>query len=120
MWWGWHGRGYARRWNWWPFLLIFLGIALFSGWGHGWFMWMILFFFVIPIVRSLLASGWTQHDGYEKRKRNSGNVVIVDKPKRAPQYAVGDDGELVEVYDDEVYEEKPKRLQTGHDDFDYV
>lgn len=120
MWWGWHGQRNHGRFNWWPFMLIFIGIALVSGWGRSWFMWMILFFFVVPFVRSLFASGRSQRDDYGKRKHEAGDVIIVDKPKREPQYAVGDDGELVEIYDDEAYEQKPKRRQTGDADFDYV
>ena len=118
MWWGWHRRQSIRHWNWLPFLLIFLGFVLWSGWGRNWFAWMFLFFFVIPFVRNIFASSWSQQQGYEKRKRDGDDVVIIDKPKRQPQYAVGDDGELVEIYDDDAYEEKPKRLHTGYSDFD--
>jgi hypothetical protein len=120
MWWGWHRHQPNRHWNWLPFFLIFLGFVLWSGGGRSWFMWMILFFFVIPFVRSLVASGWSQQGDYEKRKRETGDVVIIDKPKREPQYAVGDDGELVEVYNDDTYEEKPKRLRSANDGFDSI
>ena len=83
-------------------------------------MWMFLFFFVIPFVKRLFASSWSQQGDYTKRKRETGDVVIIDKPKREPHYAVGDDGELVELYDEDGYEEKPKRLGTQSNDFDYV
>ena len=120
MWWGWHRHQPNRQWNWLPFFLIFLGFVLWSGWGRSWFMWMILFFFVIPFVKNLFASGGSQQGDYEKRKREKGDVVIIDKRKREPEYAVGDDGELVEVYGDDGFEEKPKRLRTENSDFDYV
>lgn len=120
MWWGWHRHHSNRHWGWLPFFLILLAFMLWSGWGRFWFTWMILFWFVIPFIRSVFASTWSQQGDYEKRKRSADDVIIIDKPKRKPQYAVGDDGELVEIYEDEVYEEKPKRLRSLGDDFDYV
>jgi hypothetical protein len=117
---GWYGRGYGRNWNWWPVMLIFIGIMLLSGWGRNWWVWMVLFFFVLPLVKHLVASGWMNRDQYEKRKRESGDVIIMDKPKRQPHYSVGDDGELVEIYDEDDYIQKPKRREAANDDLEYI
>src|SRR5262245_4911488 len=107
--WGGYRRGYSRGWNWMPLVAIVLIIAFFSGGHNSWMMWVVLWVVVVPFLRNVFSSGGRRRDDYEKRKHESGDVIIVDKPKREPHYAVGDDGELVEVYDDEVYDEKPKR-----------
>ena len=118
--WGWHQRGYSGRWTGFSVLFLILGIMMFSRMGgSGWIGWMILFFVVIPLVKSAFSVNRDRGDWYEKQKRD-GDVIVVDKPKREPTYAIGDDGELVELHDDGLYEEKPKRRQTAEDDVEYI
>lgn len=119
MWWGWSShRGSSRGFGWsWGFII--LGILLFTGAGRGmsWVIWPVLFCFVIPFVMRFFNSTHTTDDSHEKRKRYDEDVIIVDKAKRAPQYMVGDDGELVEVYDDELNQRKRKRSEN--DELEY-
>jgi hypothetical protein len=92
------------------FMLLIL-FRLFS-WG------VIIFFFVFPLFR--YGNEWFNPNGSqtEKRKREPETILIMpdDKPKRgesAPRYALGDDGELIEVDDREQdrrsADEQPRR-----------
>jgi hypothetical protein len=119
--WGWYRRGYSGRWGGLSVLLLILVIMMLTrGWGGmSWIGWMILFMVVIPFARSFFNPDRARGEWYEKQKRE-GDVVIIDKPKREPAYGVGDDGELVELHDDDRYEGKPKRRQSTEDDLEYL
>ena len=117
MWWGMHSHGDHRSMKGVYFLLIFVGILLLSRGGSG-FPWWFVLFFVLPMLgRALNAATAPQEEDY-KRKRTGEDVIIVDKPKREPRYAVGDDGELVEVYADEEYDQE-RRRRTNADELEY-
>jgi hypothetical protein len=95
------------------FMLLIL-FRLFS-WGS------IIFFFFFPVAFHY-GNDWFGANGSqtEKRKREPETILIMpdDKPKRgesAPRYALGDDGELIEVDDRDQErrsaDEPPRRAQ---------
>lgn len=96
-------------------ILIFFGMIWLSG-GFlraGWLTWLIvisLIFYVVPAVIRMINRQISEQAEFEKRKREEVYDDAVDeygaKPKREPRYILGDDGELIEVQDDE---DKPKR-----------
>lgn len=100
----------SGRWHWLVKLLIILMIVMFvtnvfREWGFPWWM----FFFVWPVFGSW--SRESRRDPREKRKRDYDTYedeAVYEKPKREPRYALGDDGELIELPADEE-EAKPKR-----------
>jgi hypothetical protein len=103
-----------------PVLLIILGVLVFTSRVGGPLPWLFFFFFVLPMLKGVFYSVAVQHDDAYKHKRMGNDVIIVDKPKREPRYVVGDDGELVEVYAEELYDEKPKRRNQYGDDLEYM
>lgn len=124
---GWSGQNDSRWWAGWPIVLIVLAFALTSrSWSMSWFIWMIVFWFVVPKVVRFFQSegmGGAACDPTMKHKRDYRDVIVVDKPKREPHYAIGDDGELVELYDEDFSptRSKPKRSHaSAEDDFNYL
>lgn len=103
-----------------PMALIIIGIVIFTSRIGGPLPWLFFFFFVLPMLMRLINSATAPQAEVYKRKRMGEDVIIVDKPKREPRYAVGDDGELVEVYEESAYEGKPKRRHADGDDMEYV
>jgi hypothetical protein len=106
-WWGWSsGRGwrggFGMFWGW----LIMIGLVwLLSGGGMpGWIWWFILPMVIFRVLPAVLRSLNTSAE--EKRKREE-YTFDEEKPKREPLYRLGDDGELIEVTEDEA--DKPKR-----------
>jgi hypothetical protein len=107
--WRWHGRNKII-----DVLIIILIIvvimSVFSSWGFPWW----IFFFVWPVFK-----GWNwggqQSQPMEKPKRDPGvyedPAYDDDKPKREPRYALGDDGELIELpaEDDARYGQQRQR-----------
>lgn len=98
-------------------LILLILFRLFSG-------WIFLFFFTFPLFR--YGNDWFNSNGSqtEKRKREPETILIMpdDKPKRgesAPRYALGDDGELIEVDDrkfDQPDQDRSDPNQRGQDD----
>ena len=140
------GRGYppagrppgpSPAFSWAPYIII--GFVLFAVLGFAPLMryWPVILLVVvvgIPAVRWLLASAARYRDTQrtsdsftaagerpEKRKNRTyragtSYVQEPEKPKREPEYTVGDDGELVER--EAILEaDKPKRSQNGRDSF---
>lgn len=105
--------------GWWLALMI-VGVVFLAQGSSSPLPWIFFFFFVLPMLTRLINSVTAPQEEAYKRKRMGEDVIIVDKPKREPRYAVGDDGELVEVYEESAYEEKPKRRQSNGDDMEYV
>jgi hypothetical protein len=120
MWWGWHGHGEYRTMRNWSWVFVIIGIVIFTGRVGGPLPWLFFFFFVLPMLMRFMNSVTAPQQDVYKRKRVGDEVIFVDKPKREPQYIVGDDGELVEVYAEDDYEEKPKRRQVSGDDMEYI
>lgn len=102
-------------------VLLIIGVVFFTSRLGSPMSWIIFFMFVVPMLKRLLHAAPTSYEGEYRRQRGDDDVVIVDKPKREPRYAVGDDGELVEVYAEADYEdeEKPKRRQNSDDALEY-
>jgi hypothetical protein len=101
-------------------VLIIIGIVIFTSRIGGPLPWLFFFFFVLPMLMRLINNAVAPQQEVYKRKRMGEDVIIVDKPKREPRYAVGDDGELIEVYAEDDYDDKPKRRQSNGDDMEYV
>lgn len=103
-------------------IVVIGAIALFSMLRLPWWIWMMFFFFGLPALMRMAGgwagwAGWRSCDtddgarsqrGYpgsfagEKPKRDGAppqveSVDPDDRPRRRPVYAVGDDGELVDV-----------------------
>jgi len=94
-------------------MFIAICLVLFSG-RSGWGWWMVfpLFFFVIPMIARFIGSVVSEG---EKRKND---VYDNEKPKREarpPQYIFSEDGEPLEVIEEDV----PRRKQKP-DDIEYV
>lgn len=86
----------------------------------------------IPIIRNLITfvsrtAEARRHEAPEanarpeKRKNRTYRAGTsyaqeAEKPKREPEYTVGDDGELVEL-DAVLEDEKPRQRQSGRDSF---
>ncbi len=119
MWWGHNGNfqlsDSARK-----ALLLLIGliiIALIFRF-NGWLIFFIFFPFVFRFSRS-----WFDLDqnAVEKRKREPETILIMpdDKPKRAepvPRYALGDDGELIELDDRSADAPNAERNRRDQDD----
>lgn len=113
----------------------------------GFWPMMILLLVGIPLIKNVMAWAsryWAEHKNEwvnpgsasvpeEKRKNrtyraNSSYAQTAEKPKRQPEYTVGDDGELVEIdpslagaeaddLDSLLGDEKPARRQHSRDSF---
>lgn len=103
MWWGYNNNfqlsGRARNFI---MLMIFLFIMMLIFRVSGWWIFV---FFIFPMVFRF-GREWFDSDqsAAEKRKREPETILIMpdDKPKRdesARRYALGDDGELIELDD---------------------
>jgi hypothetical protein len=90
-------------------LIILVVTNVFREWGFPWWM----FFFVWPVF-----SGWRgQQERHEKQKREprvyDAEEPQYQKPKREPRYALGDDGELIEL-PAEDHDEPQKRRYNDY------
>jgi hypothetical protein len=122
------------KFSWMPYIImgvILFGLLLLVP-RMGWMGMIIVFFVGIPIVKGLLAMAnrtWAERSnrgestageyGDEKPKRRpyrapSAYTRDAEKPKREPEYTVGDDGELIEL-DSALEEDAPKRSRGGGD-----
>lgn len=119
MWLGTHSHRDYRSMKLLPMLLLFIAVMMITSRGGSPFSWLIFFMVVVPMLKRLFNAATSQYEGEYRRQRGDDDVVIVDKPKREPRYAIGDDGELVEVYAETDYEEKPKRRQNSDDELEY-
>ena len=114
MWWGEHsGNRHGGRMVWFV-ICIGIGFALISGRSGSWGWWMIfpLCFFVIPFIVRYLTS---MSSANEKRKNDAD---AYEKPKheaRQPEYIMSEDGEPLEVIEEDAPREKQKP-----DDIEYV
>ncbi len=100
--------------------LIFLGFMLLTGqrWAL-WFLMPMLFFWIIPtVLRAVGQSIYENATPYpaEKPKNDEKAKRTADEPQA---YALGDDGELIPLYDDDqrdddaiIYERRMKRDDT--------
>ncbi len=103
------GRGWRGGFSIFLGMMLIIGLMSLIGGGRGftWIWWFILptlIFSVLPsVIRSL-----NRNADIEKRKHDNDDLSMYEeKPKREPQYMLGDDGELIEVQPDD---EKPKRV----------
>lgn len=123
--------------SWMPYVImgvILFGLLLIVP-RMGWMGMMILFFVGIPIVKGLLNTAnrtWAERGNAhaatleddeppEKRKRrtyraSSSYTAEAEKPKRQPEYTVGDDGELVEL-DPAIEQEQARRSQNTREPY---
>lgn len=111
MWWGQSSGQPLWLRVFWVIIIIAIISEFFTGRNGGGSWWMVfpLFFFVIPMIARYVSS--TYGEG-EKRKNDA------EKPKREarpPQYILSEDGEPLEVIEEDV----PGRKQKP-DDIEYV
>lgn len=87
-------------------VIVFILLITNSSGGFPWW----IFFFTFPFFRSSGSSTNSGHRPAEMKTKND------EKPKREPRYALGDDGELIELRDDEDlhYEESSPRQHSGY------
>jgi hypothetical protein len=120
MWWGYNSNfqmsDRARK-----FIMLMIGLFIlmlifrFSGW------WIFVFFIFPMFFR--FGRSWFDSDQSEaeKRKREPETILIMpdDKPKRdesASRYALGDDGELIELNDRRADVSEQERNNQDQDD----
>ncbi|MDX2159952.1 MAG: hypothetical protein SF162_01380 [bacterium] len=133
---GWQGRGgwgnhHAMNKGWW-FFPLFLMFLFFGGWRWLWVLFFVVPFFmwfVMPMIARIsrergYGEWWNgsadrSSDDGEKRKRDEFISYHADseKPKRSPVYIVGDDGEMVEVPNDDT-QGSPRR--KNDDGIEYI
>ncbi len=78
--------------------------------GEAWVLWMIIFV-ALPVIFGRRSRRYRRHgreydDGYDRD--------TFEKPKREPRYVMGDDGELIEVGEDQPSIEDDDADKTMH------
>jgi hypothetical protein len=97
-------------------ILLIIGVVtnVFREWGFPWW----ILFFVLPVF-----SSWRgQQEQHEKQKREARDYdeyeLGGEKQKREPRYALGDDGELIELPPEEAeYMDADITLGRRRDDY---
>jgi hypothetical protein len=108
--WGWQSN---RRFNWMGLIGTIVLLAFLWGMFSGRFsFWMIfpLMWWVFPMISRMFGQE-SRDEQYEKRKNDEYGVD--EKPKREPRYVLADDGEILEVVDDDPHESTDQRRSNG-------
>lgn len=114
MWWGQHSGQPLWLRIFWVIIIFAIISEFFMGRNGGWGWWMLfpLFFFVIPMIMRAVHN---VSDGGEKRKNDADEYEKPKREPRPPQYILSEDGEPLEVIEEDV----PRRKQKP-DDIEYV
>ena len=121
------------KFSWTPYIVmgVVLFIILAVAPRIGFWPMLLLLVVGVPIVRKVLANVRERYDErttarmsgepakrktrpYRAASATATEDVEEEKPKRRPEYTVGDDGELIEI-DPDLLEEQARRNQSRHD-----